>query len=70
VLADTGNKEIVSVTLPIMNDLPPLQKGMLIGVTYRGEVYKAICDNVSISATVDPSAGIDIYQSVKLIRHI
>lgn len=69
-LADTGNKEMINITLPIMNDLPPLRKGMLIGVTYQGEVYKAICDQVSISATVDPNGGIDIYQSVKLIRHI
>ena len=69
-IAASGNKELISVSLPIMADLPPLKKGMLIGVTYEGEVFKATCDSVSISASMDQSSGLDISQSVNLIRHL
>ncbi|WP_237524015.1 hypothetical protein [Shewanella sp. KX20019] len=69
-IAASGNKELITVSLPIMADLPPLKKGMLIGVTYEGEVFKATCDSVSISASMDQSSGLDITQSVNLIRHL
>ncbi|PKH62588.1 hypothetical protein CXF83_14925 [Shewanella sp. Choline-02u-19] len=69
-IAASGNKELITVSLPIMADLPPLKKGMLIGVTYEGEVFKATCDSVSISANMDQSSGLDITQSVNLIRHL
>lgn len=68
-LADTGDKEIISVSLPVMADLPPLTKGMLIGVNYRGEVFKATCDNTSLSANVGRDGAIDVTQRVGLIRH-
>lgn len=69
-IAASGNKELITVSLPIMADLPPLKKGMLIGVTYEGEVFKATCDSVNISASMDQSSGLDISQSVNLIRHL
>ena len=69
-IAASGNKELIAVSLPIMADLPPLKKGMLVGVTYEGEVFKATCDSVSISASMDQSSGLDISQSVNLIRHL
>lgn len=69
-VADTGRKQRITVTLPIMNDLPPLSKGMTIGVNYFGEVFKTTCDSVSISATVDSGGAIDVVQSVNLIRHM
>lgn len=69
-IADTGNKDMITVNLPIMHDLPPLTKGMLVGVTYRTEVFKVTCDSVSISASVSNSGVIDVNQSVTLIRHL
>lgn len=66
-IADSGKKQKVSVTLPVMNDLPPLTKGMLIGVTYRDEIYKALCDTTSLSATMGDD-GLNVTQSVTLIR--
>ncbi|GIU22267.1 hypothetical protein [Shewanella sp. MBTL60-007] len=70
VIADTGNKQKITVTLPLMADLPPLKKGMLIGVTYQGDVFKATCDSVSISASMDINSGLDVIQTVTLIRHL
>lgn len=66
-IADSGKKQKVSVTLPVMNDLPPLTKGMLIGVTYRDEIYKALCDTTSLSVTMGDD-GLNVTQSVTLIR--
>lgn len=69
-IAKTGRKERVSVTMPVMVDLPPLVKGMLIGVSYFGDVYKATCDSTSISASVGQDGAIDVSQSANLIRHL
>lgn len=69
-IADTGKKERVTVSLPIMVDLPPLVKGMLIGVNYFGEIFKATCDSVSISANVNTDGDIDVTQTANLIRHM
>lgn len=69
-IADTGKKNRISVNLPIMVDLPPLVKGMLIGVTYFGDTYKATCDSVNISVNVESDGSVDVSQSVNLIRHL
>lgn len=69
-IAKTGRKQRVTVTLPVMNDLPPLVKGMLIGVSYFGDVYKATCDSTSLSASVNNDGSIDVVQSATLIRHM
>lgn len=69
-IVDTGKKERVTVSLPVMDDLPPLVKGMLIGVTYFGEVYKTTCDSVSITASVNSDGDIDVTQTANLVRHM
>ncbi|AHK11756.1 baseplate protein [Shewanella sp. phage 1/44] len=69
-LADTGNKELITINLPIMADLPPLTKGMLVGVTYRTEVFKATLDSVNITASMSNDSGLDVNQSIVLIRHL
>lgn len=68
-LGDTGDKVNITVELPVMNDLPPLTKGMLVGVTFRTEVFKTTCDGVSIRASVG-NDGVNVTQVVGLIRHI
>lgn len=69
-IAATGQKQKVSVELPVMNDLPPLVKGMLVGVSFYGDTYKATCDTTGITATVQNDGSIDVTQSVTLIRHM
>ncbi|AUR84405.1 hypothetical protein NVP1055O_29 [Vibrio phage 1.055.O._10N.286.55.E9] len=69
-IADSGRKELISLNLPVMNDLPPLTKGMLVGVTYRDEVFKATLDSVNITANMDNQNGLDVNQQIQLIRHL
>lgn len=69
-IADTGNKQQIAVTMPIMADLPPLKKGQLIGVTWRGETYRALCDSIGITASVDYNGAVTVRQQATLLRPI
>ncbi len=66
-IADSGTKRRVSINTTVMADLPPLRPGQLIGITWRGEVYKALCDTVTISANMS-SSGLTVRQNAGLIR--
>ncbi|WP_345873175.1 hypothetical protein [Shewanella algae] len=66
-IADSGTKRRVSINTTVMADLPPLRPGQLIGITWRGEVYKALCDTVTINASMS-SSGLTVRQNVGLIR--
>ncbi|MCH4294231.1 hypothetical protein MJ923_07920 [Shewanella sp. 3B26] len=68
-IADSGKTKVVTIELPIMADLPPLEPGQLLGVTYRAELYKATCDGISITASRSDN-GLEITQSAALIRHL
>ncbi len=70
VLAESGNKKRVTLSLPVSGQVAPLTKGSLVGVTYRGDVYKATLDSVTITASVMQSGGITAGQTVTLIRHM
>jgi len=69
-LADTGNTLNITMSLPIMGDLPPVTPGMLIGIREGVEVFKGICDSASISASISDNGDIDISQSITVIRHV
>ncbi len=69
-LADTGNTLNITMSLPIMADLPPVTPGMLIGIREGVEVFKGICDSASISASISDNGDIDISQSITVIRHV
>lgn len=66
-IADSGTKSRVSINTTVMADLPPLRPGQLIGITWRGEVYKALCDTVTINANMS-SSGLTVRQNAGLIR--
>ncbi|MBW3528165.1 hypothetical protein KO533_16575 [Shewanella sp. NKUCC05_KAH] len=69
-LADTGDKLNVTLSLPVMVDLPPATPGMLIGIREAAEVFKGTCDSWSIRASVSDRGDIDIEQSITVIRSI
>lgn len=69
-LADTGDKLNVTLSLPVMVDLPPATPGMLIGIREGTEVFKGMCDSWSIRASVSDRGDIDIEQSITVIRSI
>ncbi len=66
-IADSGTKRRVSINTTVMADLPPLRPGQLIGITWRGAVYKALCDTVTINASMS-SSGLTVRQNVGLIK--
>lgn len=69
-LADTGDKLNITLSLPVMVDLPPATPGMLIGIREGAEVFKGTCDSWSIRASVSDRGDIDIEQSITVIRSI
>jgi hypothetical protein len=69
-LADTGDKLNITLTLPVMADLPPAVPGMLIGIREGTEVFKGTCDSWSIRASVSDRGDIDIEQTITVIRSI
>ncbi|MDT3335650.1 hypothetical protein Q4Q49_10105 [Shewanella sp. SP1S1-7] len=69
-LADTGDKLNVTLSLPVMVNLPPATPGMLIGIREGTEVFKGTCDSWSIRASVSDRGDIDIEQSITVIRSI
>ncbi|MCU8012182.1 hypothetical protein [Shewanella sp. SM74] len=69
-LADTGDKLNVTLSFPVMVDLPPATPGMLIGIREGAEVFKGTCDSWSIRASVSDRGDIDIEQSITVIRSI
>lgn len=70
ILADTGNKRSWSITCPILNDLPPLRVGMLVGVRHGASIYKAICQAVTVRAVVDERGSVDVVQSIELLESL
>ena len=68
-LAETGNKQQVSIRTKIMNDLPPIKPGMLIGIRYSDSIYKATCDSVSISANVSSEGLVSVNQTFTVLKN-
>lgn len=67
-LANSGNKEQSTIRTKIMQDLPPIIPGMLIGIQYQNELYKATCDSATYSANVDANGKVTVNQSVTLLK--
>ncbi len=68
-LSHAGNKLQTSIRTKIMPDLPPIRKGMVIGITKDGIIYKAVCDSVSITAAVSGQGKVTVNQSITLLRN-
>jgi hypothetical protein len=69
-LANTGNKRIWQLSMPILFDLPPITPGQLVGVRIGNDVFKTTADSCSINAAVASTGSKDIWQTVSLIEHL
>lgn len=69
-LANSGNKKQSTIRTKLLNDLPPIRPGMLVGVTYASSTYKATCDNMDISASISESGAITVSQTIKVISNV
>ncbi|MCK8106194.1 hypothetical protein MTF64_04820 [Pseudoalteromonas sp. 2CM41L] len=69
-LANSGNKQQSTIRTKLLNDLPPIRPGMLVGVTYGSSTYKATCDNMDISASISDSGAITVSQTIKVISNV
>ncbi|EGI72985.1 hypothetical protein PH505_ba00540 [Pseudoalteromonas distincta] len=69
-LANSGNKQQSTIRTKLLNDLPPIRPGMLVGVTYASSTYKATCDNMDISASISDSGAITVSQTIKVISNV
>ncbi|RLV61010.1 hypothetical protein D5018_03990 [Parashewanella curva] len=67
-IAETGRKRNHSITVPIMNDLPPLKSGMLLGVALDGRTFKATINSVNIDVRIGDNAAITVSQTVNAIE--
>ncbi|OUL59272.1 hypothetical protein [Pseudoalteromonas ulvae] len=69
-LANAGNKEQSTLRTKIMDDLPPIKPGMLVGIRYGSDIYKATCESCAITATVNQSTGaITVNQRFVLLKN-
>ena len=69
-LANSGNKQQSTIRTKLLNDLPPIRPGMLVGVTYASSTYKATCDSMDISANISDSGAITVSQTIKVISNV
>ena len=67
-LANSGNKEQSTIRTKILNDLPPILPGMLVGIQRTNSIYKATCDSSSVSATISNDGKITVNQTITLIK--
>lgn len=69
-LANTGNKKIWNMVLPVLPDLPPVRPGQLVGVRVGSDVFKTTADTMALNATVSDTGAKEIWQVVSLIEHL
>ncbi len=69
-LANAGNKIQSSIRTKVLNDLPPIRPGMLVGIRKGAEVFKSVCDASTITASVNSSNGqVTVNQTISLLRN-
>ena len=67
-LANSGSKESVQLTLPVMDLLPPLVPGQILGITWQTEVFKTLVDSISITAQRSQNGQLTVRQNVGALR--
>jgi hypothetical protein len=68
-LAEAGDKVQSQLRTKVMADLPPVRPGMLVGVTFDGTTYKAVCDSWQLTAQTNNVGQTTVNQSLTLLRN-
>ncbi|MDK2594381.1 hypothetical protein [Pseudoalteromonas obscura] len=69
-LARSGNKKESTIRTKLLTNLPPIRPGMLVGIRYTDSLYKATCDSLSITASVNASGAITVNQTIKTVSNV
>ncbi|WP_445425164.1 hypothetical protein [Alishewanella sp. HL-SH06] len=67
-LAECGRKTQISITLPVMQDLPLCLPGTLLGVAWQTDIYKGMVDSVNLTASRNNDGSMTVRQTVGVIR--
>lgn len=67
-LANAGNKKQSVIRTKIMPDLPPIKPGMLLGIQYGQDIYKATCDSATYTATTDRKGALTVNQTFTVLK--
>ncbi|PHI35984.1 hypothetical protein CBQ28_17120 [Pseudoalteromonas sp. GCY] len=69
-LARSGNKRTATIRTKLKADLPPIRPGMLLGVRFEDELYKATVDSLAISASISNQGAIMVNQTIQAVRNV
>ncbi|GAB2933690.1 hypothetical protein GCM10027181_36060 [Rheinheimera gaetbuli] len=67
-LANSGRKDALQLTLPIMDSLPPLLPGQVLGITWQTDTYKTLVDSIQVTAQRSQSGQLTVRQNVGVLR--
>lgn len=67
-LANSGRKDSLQLTLPIMDLLPPLLPGQVLGITWQTETFKTLVDSIAINAQRSQNGQLTVRQNAGVIR--
>ena len=67
-LANSGRKDNLQLTIPIMDLLPPLIPGQVLGITWQTETYKTLVDSVQLTAQRSQNGQLTVRQNVGALR--
>ena len=69
-LANSGKKQNTTIRTKLLDDLPPIRPGMLVGITYKDSVFKATCDSMTINASISDQGAITVSQTIQVISNV
>ncbi|MDK2598668.1 hypothetical protein [Pseudoalteromonas obscura] len=69
-LARSGAKQINRIKTKLLPTLPPFKPGMLVGIRYTDSLYKATCESVAISASVNAQGAITVSQDIEVLSNV
>lgn len=69
-LANSGKKQNTTIRTKLLDDLPPIRPGMLVGITYTDSVFKATCDSMTINASISDQGAITVSQTIQVVSNV